>query len=50
MGAGVLASFMVSKGISSTREALNFITDIQARVKLYTPIQWTISGKLIPPT
>jgi len=48
-GAGVVAAFMVNNGIETTSEALKYVSQIQERVKLYTPIQWTINGTKYPP-
>lgn len=40
---------MVNNKIPNTSAALKYISEIQERVKLYTPIQWTINGTKYPP-
>eukprot|EP01119_Soliformovum_irregulare_P006441 TRINITY_DN1844_c0_g1_i2.p1 TRINITY_DN1844_c0_g1~~TRINITY_DN1844_c0_g1_i2.p1 ORF type:complete len:338 (+),score=88.90 TRINITY_DN1844_c0_g1_i2:717-1730(+) len=45
--AGVLASYMSLSDMTS-QQALKDVVRVQERVKLYTPIAWTIDGKLYP--
>jgi len=49
LGAGVVASYMVLNGLTTTQQAYEAVTEIQAIVAKYQPLSWTINGTLHPP-
>lgn len=48
IGAGAAAAHMSTRGISTSRGALEDIDAIQARIRLYAPTEWTIDGVTYP--
>jgi len=48
IAAGAAAAFMVRQSLSSTRECLSRISELQAAIKKYAPIDWTIEEMVFP--
>ena len=46
--AGVVASYMIHNDILSTAAALEYVDEIQAISRKFTPLDWTVEGKVYP--